>query len=232
MEWGNWNKPWPVAVSDLDGYAWYAGPGIENGMTSEEFLRRLNREEPENVAMRIGTEFHTLVENAQNAHVGFDAAPKSNNSKRVEFSFDGDFEVPAADIVEMEIVQKLKTAHGWAELRGVVDGLAGTHAYEIKTTKSIKFERYQDSWQWRAYLHMTGLDQFHYHVFRVQYGRGEEDKFKMGGNPRVRVAEHEQMRFYRYPSMENDLRTQCGELVAFMRAVSWQPPKKRPMMAI
>ena len=232
MEWGNWNKPWPMAVSDLDGYAYYTGPGIENGMTAQEFLRRLNREEPANAAMLIGTEFHTLVENAQNTHVGFDAAPKSTNSKRIEFSFDGDFEVPAADIVEMEIVQKLKTAHGWAELRGVVDGLSGTHGYEIKTTKAIKFERYQDSWQWRAYLHMTGLDQFHYHVFRVQYGAKEASAIMDGYEARVRVAEHEQMRFYRYPEMENDLRTQCGELVSFMSSMRWQPPNKRPMMAI
>ena len=239
--WGSEGKPWPVAVSDLDGYAYYAGPGIENGMTAQEFLRRLNRVEPANAAMLIGTAFHDMVERAQHEHVGFNAAQKRRQSdagtggppwSRIDFNFDFDCPIPKADIVEMEVLETLKTASGWCDLRGVVDGLTGKYGYELKTTKSVKFERYQDSWQWRAYLHMTGQDQFKYHVFRVQYGRNEEAAVMAGKPVSVRVTEHEEMNFYRYPNMVDDLRGQCGQLVAFMDSVGWQPPEKRPMMAI
>lgn len=69
---------------------------------------------------------------------------------------------------EMTVASIFKTNYFYIQVSGRVDGMEGAHVRDVKTKfRDVAVQEYLDSYQWRYYLHMTGLDYFFYDVFQV-----------------------------------------------------------------
>lgn len=108
------------------------------------------------------------------------------------------------------------TAKGMVMISGRIDGVEGMHVHDAKTKfRSVDLMEYHDSYQWRYYLDMTGLNRFFYDLFEV---KGFE-QFS-GGNPLtlpdVQFIPHEPYQCLRYPGMEEDCLTLLNEFMDYI----------------
>lgn len=90
------------------------------------------------------------------------------------------------------------------QMSGRIDGIEGVQVRDTKTKfKTIDWQEYMDSLQWRFYLHMLDLNIFYYDVFEV---RGF-DQLQPGGIsylPGVTFLPVESVKCESYPDMYND----------------------------
>lgn len=87
---------------------------------------------------------------------------------------------------------------------GRVDGLDGINIHDSKTKfRSIKYQEYLDSYQWRYYLDILELDNFYYQLFEVI---GFESLCGSVPHklPGVLFIPHEPLQCLRYKGMETD----------------------------
>ena len=217
-------------------------------MTDQEFLDRLSRKEKIGAPGTIGSAFHAAFEQWMNKlndgawRVSLDRMTGESDGATVEFVFTGpdgdgmDVTVPAYLLAERDIEIPIETRAGWVLLRGKIDGLFGMTVRDLKTTKHAfnmapKMERFQDSWQWRAYLLAMGAEyrRFEYHLFSLKYGVGVERAVEARTPARVAVVGFHPFSCYRYDRMEADLQSVAGDVAAFARERGWAPPPKREM---
>ena len=248
-QWGTKEKPWPIAVSDLDAF-----DQLMNGIpqlpdeyqpTDESFLRRLDRLEETSAALEIGKALHDGIEQAMYAArrgqlTEADKLVGRSDECEVEFNFarkvDGqwvplDIELAAYNIIEQDHELVMHTPSGWVQLRGRIDGLRGIVLRDLKSTKKPSAERYQDSWQWRAYLEMMGegYSRFEYHVFQVAYGKKAEEELAAGQRAKVGVVDYGVVTCHRYPQLRRDLQGITAQLATYLETIGWEPKNKRPM---
>ena len=245
--WGSKDRPWPISVGDLDSWSYYQGPGRDlAGMTDADFRKRLNREQDESAPLIIGKCFHAAIEDAMiAARVTGEEVILSSfiglaDGHGVEFVTEGrvsgnGISLNAAlqqyTLVEQDLELVFDTPSGWVHLRGVKDGLRGTVIRDIKTTKSFSAEKYQDAWQWRAYLEACGpqYNRFDYLVFTVSHGKKQAAELAAGRMAQVLVTGFHPMSVYRYPNMMRDLQGVASELAVYLEQIEWEPPAKREM---
>lgn len=102
------------------------------------------------------------------------------------------------------------------QMSGRVDGLEGIVVRDTKTKfRSIVWQEYLDSLQWRFYLHMLGLDQFYYDVFEVC----GFDQLQPGGIsylPDVTILPAESLKCESYPDMYNDCMYWLTEFMGYI----------------
>lgn len=249
MKWGTEERPWPIAVTDLDSWTYFQGPGMNplhesvEPMTDADFLARLNRTETPSAAVIIGQCFHRAIERTMIAARRKPDEPiritknvaATHDGATVEFNFASagqEFRLPVYDQTEQDVELAFRTPSGWVQLRGKIDGLKGRVVQDLKTTsKSFNAHTYQDTWQWRAYLEAMGLNyrRFDFHVFGLSYGKKETAKLATGETPVVMVRSHDALSCYRYPAMRSDLQGVCADLASYLETVGWEPPPKRQM---
>jgi hypothetical protein len=75
---------------------------------------------------------------------------------------------------------------------GKADYVMPLYVGELKTTSWFDFERYLNSWQWRFYLHIFGVEQVKYHVFELSYSN--------------ELKKIEEFDFCAYPTLVSDLK--------------------------
>ena len=245
--WGSKERPWPISVGDLDSWSYYQGPGRDLAdMTDADFRKRLDREQEESAPLIIGKCFHAAIEEAMiaarvtGAEVILDTFTGRADGHAVEFATAG--RVSGADVslntalqqytlVEQDLELVFDTPAGWVHLRGVKDGLRGGVIRDIKTTKSFSAEKYQDAWQWRAYLQACGAQykRFDYLVFTVSHGKKQAAELAAGRMAQVLVTGFHPMSVYRYPNMMMDLQGVASALAAYLGEIEWEPPAKRQM---
>ena len=238
--WGSPEKPWPVAVTDLDSWKYYMESDV---MTMEDLRRRLSRSDPENAKMVVGRCFHAAVEQLMLSHGGGAPAPVNvitgaADGRELDFRFAADLSVELQHYAtaERDLELMVETPHGWVQLRGVVDGIYGSIARDIKITASqmVKaIERFNESWQWRTYLLALGdqYKQFEYHVFKMKLGQDAEFRIEQGESPTVPITDYARMTCYRYPAMMDDLQSVLSEIAAWFQSVDWNPVGKRTLYA-
>ena len=239
--WGSKERPWPIAVSDLDSFTYYRG--AEN-MTAEDFANRLNRVREISAPLIIGKAFHNAIERkmiearTSDSGLSLETFTGESDDLRVDFQTYGlrdgkelECSLTLYNIVEQDVELVFQSPEGWIQLRGVIDGLYGTIVRDLKTTKNFKAEKFQDSWQWRAYLIAMGAlyERFEYHVFTVQYGKGEEANLAANKPATVGVIDYNMIPCHRYPAMMRDLQGITAELAAYLKLIKWEPPAKRQM---
>ena len=250
--WGSRERPWPISVGDLDNWTYFQGPGLNpmhesvESMTDADFRRRLDRVDPVGPGAIIGRCFHAALEAAMlevrvsGAPLTLDTFTGESEGDRVEFRTEG--RVGGNDVacnallqhytlVEQDVELVFDTPSGWVHLRGVKDGARGPIIRDLKTTKKFEAEKYQDSWQWRAYLEMCGPEytRFDYLVFVVSYPKKTAEELGAGKAANVLIREFHPLSCYRYPAMRRDLQGVAGELAAYLQTIEWVPPKKRQM---
>ncbi len=242
---GTRERPWPISVGDIDSWLYFQGPGQNplygNPMTDEDFIRRLNREDPPGVPAIIGQRFHSLIEGLMvDARQGppkycrvSSISETPEKGKGIQFNFhDLEVRLTAYSVVEQDVELVFDTPEGWVHMRGVIDGMMGTTILDLKTTKKISADKYQDSFQWRAYLAAMGekYTVFEYHVFQLRYGLEEMEAIENDEETRISVIDYMPLKCYRYPAMMDDLQGVATEVVSYLKSIAWCPPAKREMV--
>ena len=229
-----------MSPTDLDSWEWYKA---NEAMTSDQFLERLNRTEDTNTALIVGQALHNAVETAlktvrdQRQGIQIDRLKGAYDGHQVEFEFINDDKEPfevhldAYDTIEQDGELVFSTPAGWVHLRLKIDGLMGLVVRDLKTTGKFAAERYQDSWQWRAYLQALGprYSAFEYHVFTLSRSKAHDTALAAGRPIAVRVRDYNMVPCFRYPAMLTHLQGVCAELAAYCEQIGWRPPRKRAM---
>jgi hypothetical protein len=201
-------------ASKLDEYRAYLSGEMYDGSeyTAEEFIKRMTAH-AESPAMAAGTAVHALIENAQFGEI---KAHSDAHGWHVHFDLDADAAIPEAREVP------LQRTHKGITLFGRCDAISTRAVHDIKTTSAIDIDRYLDSYQWRAYLWMSGRQRFHYDIFRVKV----EDDIKV-----VTVLEYVPLKLSAYPNLDRDVERLLEEFDACIRSLAIPEIMQRQMAA-
>lgn len=100
------------------------------------------------------------------------------------------------------------------EIKGTVDAIDNTKipicVHDIKTTKAIDLQHYQDSWQWRFYLYMTKNERFRYDVFQVE--RDIEEKI-------VIIKDYAYLNCWTYPTLNEEVENITRDYYTCLKAL-------------
>lgn len=187
-----------ISVTDLDQLAYYRQ---SDTMTLDELLDRLLRRTPPSPAMRAGSAFHSVLERAQAGDVLDDL---EQDGFRFRFACEADLALPP--VRELKAVRPMYVDGHEVALVGKVDAISAGRVWDHKLTGRCDMDRYADSIQWRAYLHMFSCQRFTYNVFTH---RTEGDV--------VIITGVETFDFWWYPQLANDVREAVADFVAFAK---------------
>ncbi|HEX5704910.1 MAG TPA: hypothetical protein VFX97_17055 [Pyrinomonadaceae bacterium] len=204
-----------ISVSDLDSYRYYKA---NEEMTLQDILSRLRREEPPSPSMLAGRALHCALEDAQ-----WEDEQLWIDRDGFRFHFICDAALTVSAVRELKGEMPIDTPSGPVTLVGVVDAI-GDDVTDYKLTGRFEAERFADSYQWRCYLMMFGMNRFVYKVFV-----GAEDSSGTGfdGKPFAEwlIREYHEMPVYRYPGMEQDVKREVAEFAAFLRQYGFEQRK-------
>lgn len=190
-------------ASKLDDFREYQKGEMMNGdeYTATEFVRRMTARE-ETAKMAAGTAVHKLIED-----VGWGVLPEHAdvNGWHVHFDLDDEAAVPLAREIS------LHREHKGIPLFGRCDAMNATAVHDIKTTAAVDIDRYLDSYQWRAYLWMSGRRKFVYDIFRVKV----EEDIKV-----VTVQEYQPLKITAYPALSSDVEQLLEEFDACVKSLA------------
>ena len=137
--------------------------------TYDELIATLRGEIMPNEAMKFGTAVHTALESKLAKpepilHVdGYSFSPASLKLGTEGLDHYASCETKVSRTIYAEDGTELT-------LTGTCDVITGTHVMDYKTTMSsisdAKVQAYQDSYQWRCYLAMTGCDTFTFRIMQ------------------------------------------------------------------
>jgi hypothetical protein len=190
-------------ASNLDSYREYMGGEHYDGSeyTSDDFIKRMTAFEP-SPAMDAGTAVHKLIED-----IGFGVLPIHSDVNGWHVHFDLDEDVPVPLSREVPLFRE----HNSIPLFGRCDAMSASAVHDIKTTSQIDVDRYMDSFQWRAYLWMSGRQRFVYDIFRVKL----EADIKV-----VTVLEYVPLKLSFYPNLDDDVEHLLTEFDACVKALA------------
>lgn len=194
-----------LSVTDLDKYRYWLES--EDAPLEDLILELRGLDEP-TPQMLAGKAFHKLFEDSGDQDV------TSVVIDGFEFIFSLDAAIAIPPVRELKAECVIDTPFGPVTLVGKVDALNGTTVHDYKLSEKFDAERYTDSMQWRAYLHMFKGATFVYDVF---VGRYDDN--------RVFIYDYNRMAFHAYPEMFADLRRDVSALAEIV--VKHVPEKTR-----
>ena len=103
------------------------------------------------------------------------------------------------------------TIHG-IKICGKYDCKDENRIYDIKTSKNMDVAKFKNSFQWRFYLLMSGLNDFTYNLFTMQYDESQardNDGMKKLNSNKLMITNYYQLDLTR----ENDLEKKCSDAV-------------------
>lgn len=177
-------------------------------MTEYALAERLFGKFEPSAAMRAGTAFHYCLEHSQDAD-DLQLLLTSGNDRFV-------FVLPDSIDGTVELGKTRERKRVWrilpdVDLVGKIDAETDFHVIDHKLTGRFDAERYMDSWQWRAYLAMTGKPMFAYQIFE-HGGIGEPDD---QGNTVIEIKRYHRLEQSRYQGVVNDVRGVTAQLAEF-----------------
>lgn len=184
--------------------------------TEEELIQTIKRVFEGNFMTEIGGAFHKIIEGeavimngglvADNIYFTTEQAHpallfKSRHKNMVH-------EVPVTKIYDSRF--------GPVLISGKVDGLEGREVQDTKCKFSRPdFQEYIDSYQWRFYEDMLGLDLFYYDFFEikgfVEFGTGTVRTL-----PDVTIEAYERLQCVRYRNMGEDCRSMLNDFLDYI----------------
>lgn len=153
--------------------------------TPEAFTAYLT-ERAETPKMEAGTAVHRALELAGDGEI----EETEQLGWRIRFELDDALPLPTLREIP------LSRRHHGTTLFGRVDSITKTTVHDIKTTAQVEADRYADSYQWRAYLWMSGRDRFVYDCLKAKI---DED------NLVITITEYVQLTFHRYARLDQDV---------------------------
>jgi hypothetical protein len=206
-----------MAVTELETFRYWKGQ--EDPLTAD-LVADLSRKVEPTPQMQAGSALAKFFETAAAGGGDFYAV----NSGEWTFDFgalDHQFQLPPFREVKGEKIYE--TPSGLVTLVGKVDGLDGKVVHDEKLTEKLDIERYYlDSLQWRAYLDMFGADKFVYDVFLARY----QKKNDVVVGRVVEIKDYQPVPFYRYPGIEQHVRSAVVELADVI--VNFLPERVKP----
>lgn len=172
----------------------------------------IKRETVPNEKMLRGSAFHAILEKP----TAYIVQPMGDKQYRVpaqdggaDFIFDGasiDMVLAAWPKVPAPEVKSTFELDGITVV-GVADALEGVTVWEAKASEQIDVEKYVDSFQWRALLKLYNARVARYVLAQV----------KDNGARLIQVQSVLPLPFYRYPSMDDDIKrlvSDCADFIA------------------
>ena len=197
-----------ISVSDIDSFQYWK---THDWMSETDLSERLHRlGEPPN-AILVGRALHEVMENAPELDLS-GMVLESESGLIFDFSdvnlilTDGPKEVSTTRIYQLGDYD--------VELSGRVDAIDYDTVIDYKTTsKALDIEKsgYYTSFQWRAYLDMMSMHRFLYVVLEI-------NKRKSKGNVYKFRTVHDDVDFYSYERLSEDVRNRIREFVAYVKA--------------
>jgi hypothetical protein len=130
------------------------------------FLENVNQ--PAKESMDRGTAFHEMIEFAE---VGSVIETYRTKDDRFEFDFEKlDTSIPRPSANEVPISKKLLVGDTVLKVTGHIDAMSPSRLRDWKTTAKYDWHTYNESYQWRLYCYLTGIDEFVYDVFTIPTG--------------------------------------------------------------
>jgi len=163
----------------------------------------------------IGSAFHSIIEHSEDIRM-----LKSDMSGHVEFN-EEQIKIAVLHSLKLqpfipEIRQNkdYETNYGIVTMSGAIDVLQGN---QIRDTK-VKFSSplyldYYDSFQWRIYLSIFGLDRFYYDIFELI---GYKDEMMVDVS-KCEIKQHEPYECLRYKNLETDIIELLNEFLEWVK---------------
>lgn len=167
--------------------------------TTEAFVSYLT-ECHETAKMAAGTAVHRALELAEDGDLSAD----EQFGWKITFALDAELALPPLREIPM------CREHNGTTLFGRVDSITGATVRDIKTTAQVDADRYAESYQWRAYLWMSGRDRFVYDVLKVKIDEDAQT---------VSVVDYVPLVFARYPGLDRDVEMLLDEYANAVRAL-------------
>lgn len=188
-----------LSATDLDGWLWYNR--IEK-MTPDDLIARLRKECRENDRMKIGSAWHSVLENPPDSEV-----IKLVYNGGYTFSIDCEAIIQLPQIREIKLTKDIVVNDILVTLVGKADAVDGNTIADHKLTFRPNPEAYFDAYQWKVYLSIFNADRFYYHIFSAKNGKE---------NCNIIINDYSSMVLYRYPEMEDDIYSGLSELLEFI----------------
>ena len=191
---------WPSELDEfrlfLSGVQWNG----EDEYTPEDFVRKMTTHE-EADAQAAGTALHNAFENAT---YGQDYDRLEQDGWKIAFDLHAEVTLPRLREI------KLTREHQGIILHCRCDHIDAITVHDIKTAKSIDIDAYTESYQWRAYLWMSGRRNFVYDIFHVT--RDEKRREMV-------VKEYVRLPLTTYPRLSADVESLLVEFDAAVKAL-------------
>lgn len=141
------------------------------------------------------------------------------------FEFTADQAAPAIEfraahrsmVHEMELRKTYYTSFFPIQVTGRIDGIEGAHIRDSKTKfRSVKFQEYIESCQWKFYLDNLDLNVFWYDLFEVQGFKELPAQAPFVIEDNVKVIPHDPLKCERYTGMENELHSLLNNFLEYI----------------
>ena len=186
-----------VSVTHIDQFKYYCN----SDKSLDAFLAELRGEVEPTPEMESGRAFHKMLEHVQS---GQEIEQFEADGYTFEFKCDATLELPP--IRELKGEATFDVDGEPVTLVGKVDAVDGLRVWDHKPTSRFDVNRFDSSFQWRAYLWMFDCTRFTYNIFVRSIKNGC-----------VTIREIHTLDFLRYPGMEQDMMAELREFVAFAR---------------
>ena len=193
-----------LSVTMLDSYLW----GMSNDdMTSEDVAKELFLGKKQNLAMRCGTAFHSVLEH------GFDYSKGLEQGFNFLLKDDLDGTIELGTVREKKYVVRVFED---VDLVAKIDAETSSKLIDHKLTAAFDPDKYMDAYQWRAYLLVKEYDNFKYQIFE----HSGLDKV-VDGLTEVKIKSYHELHQHSYLNMESDVKALVREVADF--AKYWKP---------
>jgi hypothetical protein len=213
-----------ISVTTLEKFRRYMA-GVSPFDTEEALIESIKGIFKGNDKTRFGSAYHELIE-------GKYVCPDRDRYQVGDYLFSGTQASPAVlyKMNHMIMVHELpyscifKTNYFYIQVTARIDGMEGACVRDVKTKfRDVAVQEYLDSYQWRYYLHMTGLDHFFYDVFQVT-GFDQVLKRSLMLDPAkifqesIQVQEPVEIHCKRYDGMQQELTTLLNDFLDYIHS--------------
>ena len=214
-----------IRVTTLESFRRFRDNVTETYDTEEKLIEHIKGEFKGNCKTEIGSAFHYLIETYGNGNLVFQSTILEKfgvNFKVEHFQIALDHAKNIFPFVpEIRKSKVFDTGKYKVEISGCTDVLQGNTLRDTKCKFSAPtYMDYYNSFQWRIYLSIFGLDRFLYDIFEFIGYKDEMIKDVSG----LQLKQHDPFECIRYENMERDIITLINDFmdwIYFRNLQSW-----------
>jgi hypothetical protein len=193
-----------VRTTQLESFRRFRDGVTETYDNEQSMIEKLSGEFKGNNKTEIGSAFHYLIEHPNmtieqiNEFRTFNAI-FSEKQQQLAYSHNSNIQ---PFIPEVRQSKTFNTKYGEISITGAMDVLQGNTIRDTKCKfRSPEYLEYYNSYQWRIYLSIFGLNRFLYDIFEF-IGYDEKMGKDVSG---IELKQHEPFECLRYENMETDI---------------------------